>query len=219
MFHKSDKSMWASLKTVKEKWFFTRGWRVLWHFILLSYYVLWYSCIQIIVNTCNHTGLSHLLHQIKSRCADVDGQALVHIHTRTWQKLKIDKVQKSGFLFFLSLFFWTFQASSWSIYPSNIKSEWNQIDYSCLETELDDSTCLACRAACSYIRKHIFFVCKHWPHIKLDFCLKRKAVTCTVYIFYCFLCSRSKKLQQKCYIGTCWHFLLILFLDGFFFLH
>lgn len=53
---------------------------------------LWQSslliCIRITVVTCNHASLSHLLHPIKSRCADVDGQLLVHIHTRTWQNLK-----------------------------------------------------------------------------------------------------------------------------------
>lgn len=109
MFRKSDKRIWACLKTVKDKWFFTGGWRRIpqsvTHFsnIMAVLVPLWQSslliCIRITVVTCNHAGLSHLVYPINSRCADVDRQPLVHIHTRTWQNLKkTDKVQKSGYI-------------------------------------------------------------------------------------------------------------------------
>lgn len=138
MFRKSDKRIWACLKTVKDKWFFTGGWRRIpqsvTHFsnIMAVLVPLWQSslliCIRITVVTCNHAGLSHLVYPINSRCADVDRQPLVHIHTRTWQNLKkTDKVQKSGYIPRLSfLAFLIFSACSWSVYSSSIKFEWKR---------------------------------------------------------------------------------------------
>lgn len=177
---------------------------------------LWQSslliCIRITVVTCKYAGLSHLLHPIKSRCADVDGQPLVHIHTRTWQNLKKDKVQKSGYTPLLSfLAFEFFSTSSWSVCSSRFKSEWKSqftdpggiwssdlnhpqalfwknysnfflslVDFVFMgffsdwlillgnRNWLDDYTCKAYMAACSFIRKHSFFVCQPWGYIPSD---------------------------------------------------